>query len=381
MRFSIITVCLNRVNTIERAIRSVIDQKYGDIEYIIIDGGSTDGTLDIIKKYENDIAYWVSEKDGGIYDAMNKGIHHATGEIIAFLNSDDWYEEDILSEVVKELADKEIQILCGSVYYHHNGTVSRYCVSKQIEEEIRYRMVYWQAAMFVRKKVFEECGEFDTQYQIAADYDWMLRIYDRHINIAIVDRALANFSYGGISTQADMLELQAEEGKKVALLALERNQELTEKQKMEWKEIIEKEYVSGIDNYKFKKVLRNMVEEKNEEIPSMIRQAFKRDHYAVFGCGIILKEVSIILNKLHISVTSLWDNDSRKWGKYIDGIKIGNPDNMKLGQDVVIIASTNYENEIRILLERKGFKKDIDYLLYSEMRHRIVDLAEGKRID
>ena len=124
-----------------------------------------------------------------------------------------------------------------------------------------------------------------------------------------------------------------------------------------------------------------MVEEKNEEIPSMIRQAFKRDHYAVFGCGIILKEVSIILNKLHISVTSLWDNDSRKWGKYIDGIKIGNPDNMKLGQDVVIIASTNYENEIRILLERKGFKKDIDYLLYSEMRHRIVDLAEGKRID
>lgn len=138
MRVSIITVCYNRVETIERAIRSVSKQGYEDMEYIIIDGGSTDGTVDIIKKYERDIAYWVSEKDDGIYEAMNKGLSHATGEIVAFLNSDDWYEENIISKIAQRFEDKKVRILCGDVYCHHNGTISRYCVNKEIEEEIRF---------------------------------------------------------------------------------------------------------------------------------------------------------------------------------------------------------------------------------------------------
>lgn len=381
MRISIITVCYNRAETIERAIRSVINQDYEDLEYIMIDGGSTDGTVDIIRKYEGDIAYWVSEKDDGIYEAMNKGLSRATGEIVAFLNSDDWYEENILSEVAQKFEDKEVRILCGDVYCHHDGVVSRYCVNKEAEEEIRFRMIYWQPAMFVRKELFELYGGFDTRYRIAADYDWMLRMYDRHIAISLIDRALTNFSYGGISTQADMLQVQAEEGKQAALLALDRNRELTEEEKTEWKKAIEDEYIRGADNYKFKKWLKDMEEERNREILTRAGRAFQYDKYEVFGCGMIFEEIRNILKWLHISVAALWDSDPGKWGKRMDGIEIGNPDRMKPGHNTVIIASANYEREIGEMLEQKGFRKDEDYLTYSELRRRILHFVEEKVFD
>lgn len=381
MKISIITVCYNRAKTIERTIRSVVNQDYEDTEYIIIDGGSSDRTVDIIRKYERDLAYWVSERDDGIYDAMNKGIRHATGEIVAFLNSDDWYEENVLSEIAGRFKDEKIRILCGNIYCHSDDAISKYCVSKEAEEELRFRMAYWQPAMFVKKKLFEEYGNFDTRYRIAADYDWLLRMYDRHIGITVMDRVFTNFSYGGISTQADLLKEQAEEGKAAALSALDRNPELPEEQKEEWRKIIEKEYGKGIENYKLKKLLKDIAAGKRNGILTRIGRAFEKDQYEVFGCGIIFKELSAILKLLHISIAALWDNNAGKWGKCIDGVAIGNPDVMKPGQDVVIIASTNYENEIGILLEQKGFKKGVDYLPYSELRQRIVKLAEDKAFD
>lgn len=382
MRVSIITVCYNRVETIERAIRSVSKQGYEDMEYIIIDGGSTDGTVDIIKKYERDIAYWVSEKDDGIYEAMNKGLSHATGEIVAFLNSDDWYEENIISKIAQRFEDKKVRILCGDVYCHHNGTISRYCVNKEIEEEIRFRMIYWQPAMFVRRELFELYGGFDTRYQIAADYDWMLRIYDRHVVISLIDMVMTNFSYGGISTQADMFLIQAEEGRQAALTALCRNRVLTEEEKVSWHKIIEEEYNRGVDNYKFKKWLKDItLDGNNKKALTRAGHAFQYDQYEVFGCGMIFEEISNILKRLCISVVALWDSDPGKWGTRMEGIEIGNPDRMRPGQNTVIIASANYEREIGELLEEKGFKKDEDYIPYSELRRRILYFVEENGFD
>lgn len=377
MKISIITVCYNRVGTIERAMKSVIDQNYEDMEYIVIDGGSVDGTVDVIRKYERGIAYWVSEKDNGIYDAMNKGLRYATGDIIAFLNSDDWYEENILSEIAGQFEEEEIQILCGNLYYHSEDTVSTYRISKEAEE-LRFRMAYWQPAMFVRRKLFEKYGYFDTRYRIAADYDWLLRVYDQHIGITVTDKVFTNFSHGGLSTQAELLKIQADEGKAVALSALEKNQELTEEQKKKWRETIEQEYVKGIENYKLKQLLKDIVAGEHDEILMRIGKAFERRQYAVFGCGTIFRELSVILKQLHISIASLWDNNAEKWGRCIDGVEIENPAGMKPGQNVVIISSTNYENEIGTLLEQKGFQRGVDYLPYSQLRQRIVNLAEGR---
>lgn len=381
MRISIITVCYNRVETIERTIRSVIGQDYEEKEYIIIDGGSSDGTVDIIRRYEGELACWVSEKDGGIYEAMNKGIRYATGEVIAFLNSDDWYEDNILAETAHGFEDAKTQILCGDVRCHHDGAVSRYRVNREPEEELRFRMVYWQPAMFVRRELFERYGGFDTRYRIAADYDWMLRMYDRHIAISLTDRVLTNFSYGGISTRADMLRVQAEEGRQAALLALSRNQELSAEQKEQWKKRIENEYDRGIENYKFKKLLREIAGGDGQMILARVRSAFRNDACEIFGCGMIFREIGGLLRRLQISVAALWDNDPGKWGQRIDGIQIRNPAQLKPGQNTVIIASVDYERQIGLLLEQKGFKKGEDYLPYSELRRRILRAAEEKGID
>ena len=116
---SVITVSYNAVTTIEQTILSVINQTYSNIEYIIIDGGSTDGTVDIIRKYADRIAYWVSEPDKGIYDAMNKGTKKANGEYIAFLNSDDWYELDAVS-IIAQFADGKNDLISGIIKLYKN---------------------------------------------------------------------------------------------------------------------------------------------------------------------------------------------------------------------------------------------------------------------
>ena len=115
-KISIITVVYNSVSTIEKSIISVLDQNYDNLEYIIIDGGSTDGTINIVNKYKDEIDYFVSEKDGGIYDAMNKGLIQASGDMVAFLNSDDWYEADSLLKVSNAVINNpSAMLVCGQV--------------------------------------------------------------------------------------------------------------------------------------------------------------------------------------------------------------------------------------------------------------------------
>ncbi len=119
MRVSIITVVYNGKNTIEDCIKSVAGQTYPDIEHIIIDGGSTDGTLDVIKKYNNKINGWISEPDKGIYDAMNKGMKHATGDVIGILNSDDIYaDEFIMENVVNTILENNVDSCYGKLFYN-----------------------------------------------------------------------------------------------------------------------------------------------------------------------------------------------------------------------------------------------------------------------
>ena len=116
MKITIITVCMNSVNTIEKTIRRVIEQEYSDLEYIVIDGGSTDGTLEVLRQYESYIDKWISEPDNGIYDAMNKGIELSTGEVIAFLNSDDWYEKDAIKIVENAFMEGEFDCTMGKAH-------------------------------------------------------------------------------------------------------------------------------------------------------------------------------------------------------------------------------------------------------------------------
>lgn len=205
---TIITVSYNAVKTIEDTIVSVLGQTYNNIEYIIIDGGSTDGTLDIIKKYQDKITYWVSEPDKGIYDAMNKGIAKANGELIGIINSDDWYELDAVQNVVSQCDDTHSVIYHGGLNMIKDGVVF-YTSSAPIKiQKLKKGMIINHPATFVPKKIYKEIGGFSTSYKIASDYDFILRAYMKGFRFKPIDTIIANFRTGGTSGVITMKSLK-----------------------------------------------------------------------------------------------------------------------------------------------------------------------------
>lgn len=185
MKISIITVVYNNRETIKDAINSVLNQTYKNIEYIIIDGKSTDGTVEIIKSYGDKINKFISEKDKGIYDAMNKGIKLATGDIIGILNSDDFYSSDKILEIVaNEFKNKNIDCLYGDLEYVDSKNINkvvRYWKSKPYKEGLFKKG--WHPphpTFFVKRKYYEKYGLFNIDFKIAADYELMLRFLEKY---------------------------------------------------------------------------------------------------------------------------------------------------------------------------------------------------------
>ncbi len=205
---SIITVSFNAAKTIEQTILSVVNQTYPNIEYIIIDGGSTDGTVDIIKKYEDKIAYWVSEPDKGIYDAMNKGIEKASGEWINFMNSgDEFYNNRVLSDIFSESISNEIDVFYGDVAikYQKKESYKKPLPINQIEKG----MVFCHQSSFVRTKLYKE-NPYNLTYKICADYNFFLSVYRKGGNFKYKSIVISKFLYGGLSSSST-LDLLIEE--------------------------------------------------------------------------------------------------------------------------------------------------------------------------
>ncbi|MCP4217342.1 MAG: glycosyltransferase [bacterium] len=174
---TIITVVYNSEKYLEQALQSVISQGCANVEYIIIDGGSTDGTLDIIRKYHNHIAYWDSEADKGIFDAMNKGLAKASGDYIGMLNADDWYEPGILKRVkesIENLHDRLEPAVIYCDYYRYDEEMGKTPMSSTME--------YWKGmtvshqAMFIAATIYDTLGPYDLDYRLASDYDYFLRM-------------------------------------------------------------------------------------------------------------------------------------------------------------------------------------------------------------
>ncbi len=197
--FSIITVTYNSERTIGQTIKSVLDQSYSNFEYIIIDGASTDGTLDIIKCYaDQDLRIkYVSEPDNGIYDAMNKGIKMAKGDAIALLNSDDYYEPNALKWIARSIPDDEKYVVYGMVRILKEEKESQ--VILYSHNSLPERMLM-HPACFVSKAVYQEYL-YDTNYKSAADYDLFLRLYqNKSISFIPCYDIIANFRLGGMSS-------------------------------------------------------------------------------------------------------------------------------------------------------------------------------------
>jgi len=195
----------NGIAHLEQTILSVLNQDYDNIEYIIIDGGSTDGTVELIKEYEDKIAYWVSEPDGGIYDAMNKGIEAANGDIVGILNSDDfYYNQDVLSKVAKVFEETNCDCLYGDLVFVNKGDarkIVRYWKSGKFEKNLMTKgWMLPHPTFFVKKEIYQKYGLYNTSLKSAADYEMILRLLHKEkIIVEYIPEILIKMRMGGES--------------------------------------------------------------------------------------------------------------------------------------------------------------------------------------
>lgn len=209
MTISLITVTFNSYFTLRDTLQSVYSQSYPDIEYIIIDGLSNDGTVDLIREFApqfNGCLRWISEKDNGLYDAMNKGIRMATGDIVGIINSDDFYHRnDVITKVVEAFDNTDTQVVYGDVRFVNPKNLDktvRYYSSKNFAPHLfRYGFMPAHPTFFTYRKYFEEFGYYKTDYKIAADYELLIRfLYVRQLKSKYLPFDFMKMRTGGTST-------------------------------------------------------------------------------------------------------------------------------------------------------------------------------------
>lgn len=202
---SIITITLNAEKYLEQTIQSVLNQTYKNIEYIVVDGGSTDGTLGVIEKYKNEIAHIVSEKDDGIADAMNKGAALAKGDYIVFLHADDYFVHDNAIEAVVEKMDRTADIVACNIQY---GVRQSTCKPRGFNFWFNFKQGLYHQGIVCRRDLIEKLNGFDTQFRIAMDYDFFLRAYRRGAKLVKVPAVLSVMRDTGISSLRDWKNLR-----------------------------------------------------------------------------------------------------------------------------------------------------------------------------
>lgn len=226
MKVSIITVTYNSASTVRDTIESVLAQTYSDIEYIIVDGASKDNTLDIVNEYKGRIATIISEPDKGIYDAMNKGIQAATGDVIGILNSDDFFtSDDVIDLMVLHFKNDAVDAVYGDVHFVNSENLDK-CIRYYSSAVFRPRLMRLgfmpaHPSCYIRKKHYQRFGLYDTSYKIGADFDLLLRyIYLNKLNFKYLQKDFVTMRTGGASTNGIKSHIQIT---KDHLLAFKKN--------------------------------------------------------------------------------------------------------------------------------------------------------------
>lgn len=360
-KVSIITVVYNGAKTIEQTILSVLEQSYKNIEYIIIDGLSTDGTQNIVKKYQDSIAYFVSEKDNGLYEAMNKGIQKATGEIVGIINSDDWYAKDAIESIVNYFEQYEVDFVYGDVTLVDQNGRERPNIKKPIDH-IWFQCIIQHPGVFVKRSIYEKYGCYNTKYKIAADYDFMLRLYSQNVRFEYIDKVITNFRTGGISSR---LRWQAEDEAYM----------------------ISKSYINNCP-HKAEAIL--MLEEvrkwhyfeieisnKKEMLSELLCQYFnqKIDRISIFGTGIWGERCYDILKCCGIEIEYFVDNNPSKWNQVFHGIEVVSPVELRIRKANILIAVKEDWDEIKQQLGRLN-NRNLKYVSIKELEMLFYKLKE-----
>lgn len=362
MKVSVITVCFNSVNTIEKTIKSVLKQNIEYLEYIIIDGNSTDGTKEIIKEYEKDISYWVSEPDEGLFYAMNKGIDKATGDIVAILNSDDYYEDGTLKKVIEYFQNNNIDILAGNEYVIGKKGKREAKFQYNSMNEIHKRIIFMHPAFFVKRQCYKEIGKFNTTYKLSADYDWMIRAYDAGFNILAVGDFFTTCAEGGVGSSN--LVAATMEQRDIAL-SYSNNMELV------------LYYSERIDYAKFVEIYNKYIEKENCIIWRQLREKaynilniYEHKKMYIWGTGINGIRLYDLLSAMGMKITAFVE--SYKTKELFWNIQVISPDELKNGS-ILFISPFDFKDEIKEMIkDRKGIESYIGY----EFVNRLMEECE-----
>lgn len=206
MKISVITAVFNRVGTIGESLRSSCEQCHPAVERVVIDGGSTDGTLDVVRSFRNNVVTVVSERDTGIYDALNKGVNAITGDVVGFLHADDLFnDKEVLSRVAVAMTDLSVAAVYGDLIYvskdQPDHVVRDWQAGEYSAAKLRRGWMPPHPTLYARRSVFESVGLFDTSLRIAADYDWMLRLLLAGHRVAYIPHVQVRMRTGGASNR------------------------------------------------------------------------------------------------------------------------------------------------------------------------------------
>lgn len=308
-KISIITACYNSEKTIEQTIKSVINQTYENIEYIIVDGASTDGTMEIVEKYKDQIDIIISEPDEGIYDAFNKGALHATGDFVQYLGSDDYLIDDTAIFDIKNIIQErpDVVIVYGGIIFKNDSTGYMSILNKEIDySEFKRGTMIPHPATFTKREIMLKVGLFDSSYRIAADYDLTAKIFKKYADrIFHFQRLVSVFRLGGISSQLLNKNLINKEMNKSLLNNF------------------------GINDYKMREIsneehLKVWLEKKNFEhknITDFLKEIGVKK-VVIWGTGIVSNLLVPECEANNIQVEAFVDNDVQKQGYRMNNILI-----------------------------------------------------------
>ncbi len=341
MLFSIITVVLNGARTIERTIRSVVSQKTENVEYIVIDGGSSDGTIEIINRYKKYIDIFISEKDSGLYDAMNKGIKLSHGEYIAFINADDWYEPDSFINVKKHIKNG-VNIIYGKVRCFENGVAKGYIgITEPTDpQKLLIDNLYCHQGLFINRDVFDEIGLYDIKFKTFADHEWNLRANKAGYSFFFINETISNYTLGGKSSENTLQNAK----EIIEIAACHINDQ--EKYRNELIELQKKR----LTYLRFDYLVKNK--------PYIYINLDRREQYYLWGAGRYGEKCFELLQHSDIKVKGFIDN---RGGNDYNGVRLYHPDDvldeLRNGSKV-IVSSSKYEREIVEQLIKMGVKRD-----------------------
>lgn len=353
-KISIITACYNAERTIEQTIQSVINQTYDNIEYIIVDGASTDGTMEIVKKYEEQIDIIISEPDEGIYDAFNKGVKASTGDFINFMNADDYFSSySILQEVAGYLyKDPNILMLHGDVkafdevtgHWHYRGEPLTY---KDFENG---KMCPHQS-VFTHRKLFQEFRYFDLKYKILADIDFTIKCFKKYEDvIEYFPKEIASFRLGGLS---NALSYEKKMHLENSIIHLEHFGNIPSHTK---------EILDNFDTYNINQYYHHWLEVLTMDNILLENKLFflKKEVVAIFGTKKNATYLYHTFRKVGINIVNFIDNDTRMQQKKFHNHIIASPQIIKEQNITCVIISIERESVAKFIEDQlKSIKEDL----------------------